>query len=434
MVSNQIPIPSYVYGLPPISRVPDLADTDLYKLTMLKFVCDHYSEASVRFELKVRKDVVFTAADEAEIKRRLKSFKNAKFGEASLAYLGEKSPFLGTEFLTYLKGARVDPSECHIWRDDQGYIHGIVEGLWAHTILWEIICLYTISGVYFKNHFPPLTNDQKAQIYRDAVAKGKGFRERQCFFIEMGTRRRYSLDVQRIVMRGLIDGATDPETGICYLLGTSNVMLAAEFGLTPQGTMAHEIFSGVAAMVGVENANNVVLGKWADTYHGQLGVALPDTFTTEFFLRTYNPFYANLYYGLRHDSHKEPNVWTDMVLGHILGLGIDTRTKRLVFSDGIDGFERVDSILGYRRSECMKSFGIGTWLTNDLQHINGAEALNVVMKLTAAKKNAYEPWRHACKLSDVEGKEIGDPVTIDEYKRKVYDTHSVLPLSVLLSL
>jgi nicotinate phosphoribosyltransferase len=196
--------------------------------------------------------------------------------------------------------------------------------------------------------------------------------------------------------------------------------------------MAHEIFSAVAAMAGVENANNVVLGKWANTYHGLLGVALPDTFTTEFFLRTYNPFYANLYYGLRHDSHQEPNVWTDMVLNHLQKLGVDTRAKRLVYSDGIDSFDRVDAILNHRQDECMKSFGIGTWLTNDLQHINGAEALNVVMKLIAAQKNAYEPMYHACKLSDVDGKETGDLVTIKEYKRKIDNAHPVPPIDEII--
>jgi nicotinate phosphoribosyltransferase len=287
--------------------------------------------------------------------------------------------------------------------------------------------LAVTSEVYFANHFAPLTYEQKQRIYEDARAKGEGFAKRQCYFIEMGTRRRYSLEVQRIVMQGLKDGAGQ------YLLGTSNVMLAAEFELMPQGTMAHEIFSAVAAMVGVENANNVVLGKWADVYHGNLGVALPDTFTTEFFLRTYNPFYAKLHDGLRHDSHPDVRKWTDMVLEHLTGLGIDTHTKRLIFSDGINSFDRVDEILGYRPGECLKSFGIGTWLTNDLMRFNGAKALNIVMKLVAAQKNAFEPWRPAVKLSDVEGKEIGDPKTIAEYKRKVATSFAaVKPLAHLV--
>jgi nicotinate phosphoribosyltransferase len=407
--------------------ISDLADTDLYKLTMLKWVVQHYPEARVRYELKIRKDVEFTAADEAEIRHQFDLLRHIGFGSAALARLAKTAPFLDMGFLTYLQGVCVTPSDIHIWRDKAHHLHGLVEGVWAGTIFWEIVALATISEVYFANHFPPLTEAQKRQIYQDAYDKGKGFRDRKAYFIEMGTRRRYSLEVQRLVIQGLKDGAGE------YLLGTSNVMLAAEFGLRPQGTMAHEIYSAVAAMTGVENANNIVLGKWADTYHGNLGICLPDTFTTAFFLRTYNPFYAKLYDGLRHDSHKEPNVWTDMVLDHLRALSVDARTKKLIYSDGIDSFARVDDILCYRAGECLKSFGVGTWLTNDLRAINGAEALNVVMKLVAAQKNLYEPMRPACKLSDVEGKEMGDPHTVEEYKRKVADTPQVLPLATLLS-
>jgi nicotinate phosphoribosyltransferase len=399
--------------------VATLADTDLYKLTMLLFAFEHCPETQVRYELSVRSDVVFTAEDEAEIKRQLKLAGEACFDQQSLDWLAQKSPFLSPQFLTYLKGVRLDPRQVYIWRDQEGHLQGIVEGLWTDTILWEIIVLAVTSEVYFAHRFPPLTEQQKLRVYEDAKAKGQGFRERKCYFIEMGTRRRYSLEVQRLVMRGLVDGATDPKTGKSYLLGSSNVMLAAEFGIVPQGTMAHEIFSVMAAIAGVENANNLVLGKWSETYHGSLGIALPDTFTTSFFLRTFNPFYARLFDGVRHDSDPDPIGWARLVIDHYAKLGIDPKTKRFVFSDGIDSWQRVDSILSELGGTVMVSFGIGTWLTNDLRHINDASALNIVMKAVAARKNRYEPWRHAVKLSDVAGKHIGDPATIEEYMRKV---------------
>jgi nicotinate phosphoribosyltransferase len=389
-----------------------LADTDLYKLTMLKWVIQHYPEAVARYELNIRTEVKFTDDDLLDIKRQLWLASEVRFDNRSLKWLAVKSPFLGKPFLAYLKGVTVDPSHVRIGLDNQGHLHGIVEGPWSETILWEIICLAVISEVYFRNHYPALTLEQQWQVYQAAWAKGQGFRERQAHFIEMGTRRRYSKLVQQLVMRGLSEGAGQ------YMLGTSNVAMAAEFGLTPQGTMAHEIFSAVAAMVGVENANNVVLGKWADTYHGSLGIALPDTFTTGFFLRTFNPFYAKLYDGLRHDSHQDTEVWTDMVLDHYQKLGIDPRSKKLVFSDGISSFDIVDAIQGYRPGEFLRTFGIGTWLTNNLRVVNGSTPLNMVVKLVAAQKNPYEEMRPAIKLSDVPGKAIGQPGAIGEYRDK----------------
>jgi len=156
-------------------------------------------------------------------------------------------------------------------------------------------------------------------------------------------------------------------------------------------------------------------GKWVDTYQGLLGTALPDTFTTDFFLRTFSPFYAKLFDGIRHDSG-DPKIWLEKVIGHFEKLGIDTKPKRVVFSDGINSLDKVKTIIKDVDGRMMASFGIGTWLTNDFEDI---EPLNMVIKLVSAKKNAYEPQRFAIKLSDVIGKHNGDEATIQDYLKRI---------------
>ena len=54
------------------------------------------------------------------------------------------------------------------------------------------------------------------------------------------------------------------------------------------------------------------------------------------------------------------------------------------------------------------AYGIGTNFTNDV----GVEPLNMVIKMTAVQPEGKGDWIQTCKLSDVEGKHTGDPMTI----------------------
>jgi nicotinate phosphoribosyltransferase len=249
------------------------------------------------------------------------------------------------------------------------------------------------------------------QAYENAKSKARKFREMGASVIEMGSRRRRTYKIQDATMKGLIDGYNGSE----LFRGTSNIHFAAKYGLTANGTMAHEIFSAGAAMYGVENVNNLILGKWADTYHGLLGIALPDTFTTDFFLRTFGPFYAKLFDGIRHDSGDFKEFF-QKILAHYNGLKINPKSKVIVPSNGINSFDEIQYILDTVDNQMLISFGIGTWLTNDFDDL---KALNMVIKLIKARKNQYEPWRHAVKLSDDAGKHNGDPDTIKDYFKRI---------------
>ena len=74
-------------------------------------------------------------------------------------------------------------------------------------------------------------------------------------------------------------------------------------------------------------------------------------------------------------------------------LGIDTKTKTLLFSDSLD-FERADKICRHFSKKAKVAFGIGTYLSND----TCVSPLNIVMKTT--KCNGQD----VAKISDVEGK------------------------------
>lgn len=112
--------------------------------------------------------------------------------------------------------------------------------------------------------------------------------------------------------------------------------------------------------------------------------------------------------GLRHDSG-DPVVWGEKALAHYAALRIDAKTKRLVFSDGLN-LEKAISLYRHFADRIMAGFGIGTHLTNDV----GLAPLNIVMKLVACNGQSV------AKLSDSPGKTVCKDETFLAYLRQVF--------------
>ncbi|NVP00601.1 nicotinate phosphoribosyltransferase, partial [Photobacterium damselae subsp. damselae] len=86
--------------------------------------------------------------------------------------------------------------------------------------------------------------------------------------------------------------------------------------------------------------------------------------------------------------------WGEKAIAHYQDLGIDPKTKSLVFSDSLT-LDKALNIYKHFADRINVSFGIGTQLTCDLP---GVETLNVVLKLTECQ------GRPVAKISDEPGK------------------------------
>ena len=139
-------------------------------------------------------------------------------------------------------------------------------------------------------------------------------------------------------------------------------------------------------------SNWYALDYWVKEYGILNGTALTDAITTDCFLEDFQLTFATLFSGVRHDSG-DPFVWGDKMIRHYEELGIDSKTKTLLFSDSLD-FKRADEINAYFKDRAKVAFGIGTYIANDTDE----EALNIVMKTTLC--NGMD----VAKISDVEGK------------------------------
>jgi nicotinate phosphoribosyltransferase len=372
--------------------IRSLIDLDLYKITMLNAVILKYPDYRVKFKFNDRNNTKYPVGFDKLIIKEVQHLSKIKgITEDEANFLRKNVPWISEITIKYLLGYSFDPSEVAIFQNSDGTLNMNGEGYYHSLILWETILMSITSELYFKD-IPVNLN----QVRIDAEKKSMRFYMNNQRVVEMGTRRRRSYDVQDAVIRGLFSN------GMNTMIGTSNVHFAMKYGLKVIGTVAHEWYMFHSALFGYKMANRMANDVWSDVYRGELGIGLPDTFTTDVFLKTFDTYHAKLFDGLRQDSGN-PLVWAEKVVNHYKKLGINPLTKNYVFSDSIKSHEQLDNLHdSFKMPTSQKSYGIGTWLTNDFPE----KALNIVIKLSEVFVNGE--WVHVVKIGDDPGKGSGN--------------------------
>ena len=343
---------------------------------------------------------------------------NISLSDEEYRFLKTHCDYLDQEYLDFLREFRLNPRSQVKMRfvpvgndsgaaSDLGDVEMDIAGTWAGTILYEIPILALTSEAYFRYMDTDWTYDDQEQR---AFDKGMRLLEAGCVFSEFGTRRRRDYHTQALVFRGLVRAGKEAEKkGLSgKLSGTSNVHLAMRFGIPPVGTVAHEWFMGVAAIMGdYEHATEHALRLWVDSFGGKLGIALTDTFGTQEFLRAFSlpvtpareggsvdafktpdgrvKTYAEVFTGVRQDSG-DPATYVQLIRDYYTKEGISEK-KTIVFSDSLN----IERCLEYKKvaedAGLQPTFGVGTFLTNDFVHLSTGKKsvpLNIVIKVSSA--------------------------------------------------
>jgi nicotinate phosphoribosyltransferase len=394
--------------------IDSLLDTDLYKLSMQQIALNRFTTAHVVYEFKCRNKGIDLRPYAEEVKGELQSWAELRFQPHELDFLRTIRWFKPgyIDFLSGYKPRFEDLNICTI--ADQLEIS--VAGNWAHTILWEVPLLAIVNEVYFRNTQPAdVAIDQGTHrlwdkidwlktVLEDEPETGSRFR-----FTEFGTRRRYSRDWQKQVVKALT-GCLSPEV----MLGTSNVLLAMELNVRAFGTMAREYLQACQAYAPLPKFLEYALDQWAHEYRGDLGIALSDVVGMDAFLRAFDLYCCKLFDGARHDSG-DPAVWCNKLIEHYKKHRIDPRTKTAVFSDGLT-LESAWELTREFADKIQVMHGIGTSLTNDM----GFPALNIVMKLVECN------GQPVAKLSDSPGKTMCKDRVYLAYLAKVFGLENLM--------
>lgn len=379
--------------------IKSILDTDLYKFSVSYAYFNLYPLAEGTFTFTDRRKEKWTG-DKA---KKLMSMFEVELQKASTLKLFENEkqwcikniPYIPATYWEWLSTFKFDKSKMKWEIDDEGVFNCKVTDKLYKATLYEIMVLATYSEI--RNKLIAEEPDKKRvwEIIHDKVR----FANRYTIpFSEFGTRRRFSSDVQQLVIAELKNNSQT-------CVGTSNVMYAMQYDMKPIGTFPHEWVMFHAAVFGYKRANYMSLEDWIATYRGDLGTALIDTYTTKSFLHTLTKQQALLLSGFRQDSGDEFRIG-EMIIERLKELGIDPKTKTIVFSNALD-LLKAKRIYDWFEGQCKVSFGIGTNLTCDTG-LKDYKPANIVMKLTECRLSEKDDFEKCIKISDDLGKHMGD--------------------------
>ena len=362
---------------------------DYYKLTMGEVAHALHTYQSARFAFTYRgKENLPARIPLAQLQERLAADRERQVPAHILQALHAErlsngKPTFHSSYLDFLsRDFRLPEVSAEVVHDDaRGERFEIVaNGAWPHVSPWETIMMGAVNELYIAAEMNRLGLSDE-----DLDRKGeKRLREKIAIlkqhpditFADFGTRRRRSFAWQRRVLEIVANELPD------QLIGTSNVDLAFELGLRPIGTMAHEMDMAYEGIYYHNNhstgqlvSHQIMLDDWWEAYGKDLSIALTDTYTSEFFFRTFGEERAKLWRGLRHDSGN-PIAFGERAIRFYRDFDIDPREKIIIFSDGLDVPSMV-KIANHFRDRINFAFGWGTNLMNDC----GIKPISIVMKL-----------------------------------------------------
>jgi nicotinate phosphoribosyltransferase len=390
--------------------ITSLLDTDLYKFTMWQAMLHRHPQTQAEYTFVCRNAPAYPLAELlGEVDRELDALCALSFRAGELAYLGSLR-FIRSDFVDFLRIFRFqrDFISARAAPDGRG-LEIVASGPQVHVMGFEIFVLAIVNELYFRRFDRQAAwvegrRRLAAKIERLRAFEKEPKRLNPFEFFDFGVRRRFSAEWHREVLTILKREVPQ------FFKGASDVLYARDLGLVPIGTMAHEYLQTFQTLgVRLRDFQRAALESWVQEYRGDLGIALTDVVGMDAFLADFDLYFAKLFDGLRHDSG-DPYVWGEKAIAHYEKQRIDPKTKRLVFSDGLD-FEKALALYRHFADRTLLGFGIGTNITNDM----GLKTLHIVMKLTHANRQPV------AKLSDSPGKLLCDDETFLAYLRQVFN-------------
>ena len=207
-----------------------------------------------------------------------------------------------------------------------------------------------------------------------------------------------------MILMGFGVGANAQVTNSANSIASATVKKALTIEKKSGGDLAFGTFAGLNTAV-----STVVVAN-----DGTRAESTADLLGTDVFLKDFNTYYAKLFDGCRVDSGLPIEIGYK-ILNHYNELKLDDfiiKSKTLVFSDNLNSIKKILDIENEFKGKIRTSYGIGTWLSNDVPEI---KPLNIVIKISDVLIG--DRWIPTVKLSDDPGKHTGDPEMIELAKK-----------------
>lgn len=389
--------------------IKHFTDTDTYTFSMMYYVLMNYPRSEVRYTFFDRNNTVYPPSFAKLLREQVNRMEEVVLTKQEYEFMKEKLYFLPEWYFTFLQAYRFNPYEVQISQDEEGHLHITIQGKWYSAIMWEMPILSTISELMHE-----LNGDMGKVVmgveWKRAYEKAEKMLTNGVRWSDMGTRRRFSFDVQDKVIDAFVNAANTVPNQTGQFIGTSNVYLAMKYNLTCIGTIAHQSICAEECVSGLFECNYQVMDKWSRTYDGNVGLYLYDTFSDVVFFDNFSKRLAKTFDGLRVDSGVEEEQ-TEKIIAKYKELGIDPATKAIVFSNALN-VDRAIELHKFVDGRMKDSYGIGTHFMADIINKETGQRFpysNIVIKLTGFRITENRKWLDCVKLSNDKGKTLGNP-------------------------
>ena len=385
-----------------------LSQTDAYKLSMAYVIYHLYRKYKTGWSFKFRnmKDhlAVMTPAKMQEwveeIQKEINHLATLRWTEDEILFISKKMPWLtldGGLFLDWLRNFQVRAEDILVFIENgELRIETDEKASWLQSTFYEIYLLVIVNETGFRlfYNYDELLESHKRNTDKkfEKLLSGEYVLGAVS---EFGLRRELSEEAQEYVIKKFMVHRDELNAKGTNYVGTSNVYMSMKYGTTPIGTMAHEFIMGVGQGDPSKNpaySNRFAMESWTQIYGVLNGIFLTDTITDKMCRMDMDFKYASSFKGVRNDSG-DPIEWGENWIKHYEKLGIDPKTKTLLFSNSLD-FKRADEIYRHFAGRVNVAFGIGTYLSND----TFVNPFNIVMKMTTCNGHPV------AKISDDAGK------------------------------
>lgn len=385
-----------------------LSQTDAYKLSMAYVIYHLYRKYKTGWSFKFRnmKDhlAVITPAKMQEwveeIQKEINHLATLRWTEDEILFISKKMPWLtldGGLFLDWLRNFQVRAEDILVFIENgELRIETDEKASWLQSTFYEIYLLVIVNETGFRlfYNYDELLESHKRNTDKkfEKLLSGEYVLGAVS---EFGLRRELSEEAQEYVIKKFMAHRDELNAKGTNYVGTSNVYMSMKYGTTPIGTMAHEFIMGVGQGDPSKNpaySNRFAMESWTQIYGVLNGIFLTDTITDKMCRMDMDFKFASSFKGVRNDSG-DPIEWGENWIKHYEKLGIDPKTKTLLFSNSLD-FKRADEIYHHFAGRVNVAFGIGTYLSND----TFVNPFNIVMKMTTCNGHPV------AKISDDAGK------------------------------
>ena len=385
-----------------------LSQTDAYKLSMAYVIYHLYRKYKTGWSFKFRnmKDhlAVMTPAKMQEwveeIQKEINHLATLRWTEEEISFISKKMPWLtldGGLFLDWLRNFQVKAEDILVFIENgELRIETDEKASWLQSTFYEIYLLVIVNETGFRlfYNYDELLESHKRNTDKkfEKLLSGEYVLGAVS---EFGLRRELSEEAQEYVIKKFMAHRDELNAKGTNYVGTSNVYMSMKYGTTPIGTMAHEFIMGVGQGDPSKNpaySNRFAMESWTQIYGVLNGIFLTDTITDKMCRMDMDFKFASSFKGVRNDSG-DPIEWGENWIKHYEKLGIDPKTKTLLFSNSLD-FKRADEIYRHFAGRVNVAFGIGTYLSND----TFVNPFNIVMKMTTCNGHPV------AKISDDAGK------------------------------